>query len=104
MHNIKLIRKDPNYFTKKFNERNVDVDLTILLDLDKKNRELIQKKENLEQVNIPQQKCEDSIEEALWEVKEQFDLDFLLLQFQFVHQIKKLFRELRKEQIFLDIQ
>jgi len=49
MHNIKLIRKDPNYFTKKFNERNVNVDLKILLELDKKNRELIQKKENLEQ-------------------------------------------------------
>ena len=49
MHNIKLIRKDPSYFTKKFNERNVNVDLKILLDLDKKSRELIQKKENLEQ-------------------------------------------------------
>ena len=49
MHNIKLIRKDPNYFTKKFNERNVNVDLKILLDLDKKSREIIQKKENLEQ-------------------------------------------------------
>jgi len=49
MHNIKLIRKDPNYFTKKFIERNINIDLKILLDLDKKNRELIQKKENLEQ-------------------------------------------------------
>ena len=25
MHNIKLIRKDPSYFTKKFNERNKGV-------------------------------------------------------------------------------
>ena len=49
MHNIKLIRKDPNYFTKKFNERNTNVDIKILLDLDKNNRELIQKKEKLEQ-------------------------------------------------------
>jgi len=49
MHNIKLIRRDPNYFTKKFNDRNINIDLKILLDLDKKNRELIQKKENLEQ-------------------------------------------------------
>ena len=49
MHNIKIIRKDPNYFTKKLNDRNVKVDLKVLLDLDKKNRELIQKKEKLEQ-------------------------------------------------------
>jgi len=49
MHNIKLIRREPNYFTKKFNDRNINIDLKILLDLDKKNRELIQKKENLEQ-------------------------------------------------------
>ena len=49
MHNIKIIRKDPSYFTKKLNDRNVKVDLKVLLDLDKKNRELIQKKEKLEQ-------------------------------------------------------
>ena len=49
MHNIKLIRKDPNYYVKKFTDRNVNIDLKILLDLDKNNRELIQKKEKLEQ-------------------------------------------------------
>ena len=47
MHNIKLIRKDPSHFTKKFNERNVNIDLKTLLDLDINNRELIQKKEKL---------------------------------------------------------
>ena len=46
MHNIKLIRKDPNYFEKKFIDRNVKINLKILLDLDKNNRELIQEKEN----------------------------------------------------------
>ncbi len=40
MHNIKLIRKDPNYFTKKFIERNINIDLKILLDLDKQNKKL----------------------------------------------------------------
>ena len=49
MHNIKLIRKDPNYYVKKFTDRNVNIDLKVLLDLDKNNRELIQKKEKLEQ-------------------------------------------------------
>jgi seryl-tRNA synthetase len=49
MHDIKLIRKNPDFFLKKILERNVKIDLKILLDLDKKNRELIQKKEKLEQ-------------------------------------------------------
>ena len=49
MHNIKLIRKDPNYYVKKFTDRNVNIDLKVLLDLDKNNRELIQKKEKLAQ-------------------------------------------------------
>ena len=49
MHNIKLIRKDPDYFIKKLADRNVNTDLKSLLRLDKKNRELIQSKEKLEQ-------------------------------------------------------
>ncbi len=49
MHNIKQIRKDPNLFHKKILQRNSDIDLKELLDLDKKNRELIQSKEKLEQ-------------------------------------------------------
>ena len=49
MHDIKLIRKDPDFFKRKINERNVNFDLDNLLNLDKKNRELIQAKEKLEQ-------------------------------------------------------
>ena len=49
MHNIKLIRKEPDFFLKKLGHRNIDVRLKSLLDLDKKNRELIQNKEKLEQ-------------------------------------------------------
>ena len=48
MHNIKLIRKDPDFFAKKLAERNTKINLENLLNLDKKNRELIQKKEKLE--------------------------------------------------------
>tara|TARA_R100001594_G_scaffold149594_1_gene207876 strand:+ start:113 stop:349 length:237 start_codon:yes stop_codon:yes gene_type:complete len=33
------------------------------------------KKKDLEQAHVVQQEHEDSIEEALWEVKEQFDLE-----------------------------
>ena len=49
MHDIKLIRKNPDFFSKKLVERNSKIDLKNLLDLDKKNRKLIQNKEKLEQ-------------------------------------------------------
>ena len=49
MHNIKLIRKDPEFFSKKLLDRNLTIDSKKILDLDKKNRDLIQNKEMLEQ-------------------------------------------------------
>ena len=49
MHNIKLIRNEPDFFSKKLDDRNTKIDLKNILDLDKKNRELIQNKEKLEQ-------------------------------------------------------
>ena len=58
MHNIKLIRNDPIFFAKKLDQRNTKIDLENLLNLDKKNRELIQKREKLEneKKNISKQK------------------------------------------------
>jgi len=49
MHNIKLIRKEPDFFLKKIKERNTSINLKDILNLDEKNRNLIQKKEKLEQ-------------------------------------------------------
>jgi len=49
MHDIKLIRKEPNIFLKKISHRNVDINLSNILDLDEKNRNLIKNKEKLEQ-------------------------------------------------------
>jgi seryl-tRNA synthetase len=49
MHNIKLIRGKPDFFLKKLSHRNIDINIKSILDLDKKNRELIQSKEKLEQ-------------------------------------------------------
>ena len=49
MHNIKDIRKNFEYFSKKIAERNVKLDLKELMDLDETNRELLQNKEKLEQ-------------------------------------------------------
>jgi len=49
MLDIKLIRKEPEFYLNKLKARNTNIDLNLLLDLDKKNRELIQKKEKLEQ-------------------------------------------------------
>ena len=49
MHDLKTIRKNPDFFKKKISERNTNFDIEKLLDLDKSNRELIQNKEKLEQ-------------------------------------------------------
>jgi len=49
MLDIKKIRKDSNFFSKKLSERNIKIDLNNLMNLDKLNRELIQKKEKFEQ-------------------------------------------------------
>ncbi len=49
MHNLKEIRKNTQLFEKKIKERNSTVDLKSLINYDKENRELIQKKEKLEQ-------------------------------------------------------
>ena len=49
MHNIKEIRKNTELFEKKIKERNSIIDLKSLIKHDKENRELIQKKEKLEQ-------------------------------------------------------
>ena len=49
MYNIKFIRENLSLFTKKLNDRNVNINFDEFLKLDKKNRELIQKKEKLEQ-------------------------------------------------------
>ena len=49
MHNLKEIRINTDLFEKKINERNSNVDIKSLLKHDKENRELIQKKEKLEQ-------------------------------------------------------
>tara|TARA_Y100000590_G_scaffold277812_1_gene311835 strand:- start:38 stop:1291 length:1254 start_codon:yes stop_codon:yes gene_type:complete len=49
MHNIKLIRNNPDIFSKKLHHRNVNINLKDILALDKENRELIQTKEKLEQ-------------------------------------------------------
>ena len=49
MHNIKQIREKRDYFEKKLKDRNISLNLNELLNLDQKNRELIQKKEKFEQ-------------------------------------------------------
>ena len=48
MHNLKEIRKDFDAFRKALENRFVKIDFKKLENLDKQNRELIQKKETLE--------------------------------------------------------
>ena len=61
MHNLKDIRKNLKFFKKKLGERNTEVNFDSLLNLDKKNRELIQEKENLEQKKKLLSKSQDKI-------------------------------------------
>ena len=49
MHDIKVLKKHIDDFVKKLKDRNINLDKKYILDLDSKNRELIQKKEKLEQ-------------------------------------------------------
>ena len=49
MHNLKDIRKNLDIFKKKINDRNSNIDFEKLILLDKKNREFITNKEQLEQ-------------------------------------------------------
>ena len=49
MHNLKYIRENIQTFKKKILNRNTDLNIDELINLDKKNRELIQKKEKFEQ-------------------------------------------------------
>ena len=44
MHNLKEIRKDFDNFKKSLEKRSIEIDISNLEQLDKKNRELIQKK------------------------------------------------------------
>ena len=49
MHNLKDLRKNLEIFKKKFKDRNLNFDIDEFNRLDKNNRELINKKELLEQ-------------------------------------------------------
>jgi len=66
MDDIKIIRKNPDFFNKKISERYVNIDIKNLLDLDKKNRELIQGKEKFEQEKkiISQKKDKSQFEKS----------------------------------------
>ena len=48
MHNIKDIRENFNQFKKNLLKRNIQINFEEIINLDKNNRKLIQKKETLE--------------------------------------------------------
>ncbi len=59
MHNIKDIRNDLDFFKKKLKERNTNIELNQLIEHDKNNRDLIQKKEKFEQEKKKLSKSKD---------------------------------------------
>ena len=74
MHDIKFIRKNPEEFKKKIVSRNTNIDLDSFIKLDIKNRDLIQKKEKLEQEKkIISQKKDKSLFSKSKEITNQID-------------------------------
>ncbi len=59
MHNLKEIRKDFKAFKESLKKRSVDINFDLLIDLDKKNRQLIQEKEVLEKKKKDISKSQD---------------------------------------------
>ncbi len=66
MHNLKQIRENLEYFKKSLSHRNSEVNYEQILDLDKKNRQLIQEKEKfeMEKKNISKSKDESLFEKS----------------------------------------
>ena len=77
MHNLKLIRENINQYKKKFQDRYLKVDFDNLISLDKENRELIQKKEKLEQEKKIISKQKDK---KLYEKSKQISKNILTLE------------------------
>ena len=59
MHNLKELRKNVNIFKKKFQDRNIDFDVNNFIKKDSTNRDLISKKEKLEQEKKSLSKLKD---------------------------------------------
>jgi seryl-tRNA synthetase len=72
MHNLKEIRKDFDTFEKSLKKRSLDIDFKKLKDLDKQNREFIQKKEILEKEKKDISKSKDK---SLFEKSKEISLE-----------------------------
>ena len=72
MHNLKEIRKDFDTFKKSLEKRSIDIDFEKINELDKKNRELIQKKETLEKEKKDISKSKDK---SLFEKSKEISLN-----------------------------
>ena len=87
MHNLKEIRKDFSKFERDLEKRSVKIDFNNLKKLDELNRDLIQKKENLEKEKKNISKSKD--EKMFLKSKENgyiYDVEILLLLLK--HKIK----------------
>ena len=75
MHNLKDIRKNFDNFNKLLKKRNIEIDIEYLKNLDEKNREFIQKKENLEKEKKEISKLKDkSLFKKSKEISNQLDI------------------------------
>ena len=77
MHNIKDIRQNPDFYKDKLMERNYNLDLDGLIKLDKKNRDLITKKESLEQ---EKKKISKNKDPKNFELSKKISKDILIIE------------------------
>ena len=113
MHNLKEIRKDFDAFKKALEKRLIDIDSNNLENLDKQNRELIQKKESLEKEKKEISKNKDNslfnrskeISLALEKINKQTGNQNLVCQadVSLKSDIKKAFKILEKEYENIDL-
>ena len=77
MHNLKELRKNLDNFKKKFENRNIDFDINDFKKKDTLNRDLISKKEKLEQEkkSLSKSKDKSNFEKSKKISKEISDLD-----------------------------
>ena len=87
MHNLKNIRENSALFKKKISDRNVKVNVDELLNLDKQNREIIQKREKLEQEKKQISKNKDK---SLFEKSKKISEEIKLLEKNQINVINKI--------------
>ena len=70
MHSVKEIKNNLDFFKDSIKKRFLEIDVSNILELDEKNRKLIQEKESLEKEKKDISKSKDK--KIIWKIKSYF--------------------------------